>query len=152
MGMAMTFGEKVSEAGGDAAIFAWIARGDSVDTIMRTFGLRREAFYPWVNASPERKAAYAQAQRISADALADEAKQILDECPAETTAQVSKARAQSDIRMRLASVRSPDYRERTALDLTADISFGSAHLDALRLYGGPPKREALPVEIVEVGE
>jgi hypothetical protein len=152
------FGELVAQAGGEDFVWPLITEGQTAKQIAALFGCSRDQFNRWARESPERWTAYQEAKRESAHALAEEGAEILDKCPAETTAQVTLAKARADFRLRMAAVRSPDYRENLRVDAQVTHEIGEtlasvlrerAHARAGRLGPTFHAREVLPAEIVE---
>ena len=132
----------VEAAGGDEAVFARIEAGERVGAIMRSYGLSRGMFYRWVKVGGDaRRARYQEARRYSADALAEDGREILDRLAkaAKTrdvsNAEVSLANSRANYRKYLASVYDREqYGERPGVQV--NIGIRDLHLDALRTLGG----------------
>jgi hypothetical protein len=121
---------RLDEAG-EAAIFDRIAEGEPLGKIAASYGLCRDSVYNWIKAGgPAREERWNEAKVRSADALAEQAGDVLDEAVSVTTsAEASIARARSDYRRWLAQVRSAEYRDQPTV---AVFNLGQLHLDALR--------------------
>jgi hypothetical protein len=115
------------------------------------FGVDRRTLWLWQGQSAERRAAWAEAKRQSADVLAETAGEILDEeqlianTVGTNTPRVNLAKARSEHRRWLASKRDPaTYGDRLGIDV--EVDFAAAFLDALIKHG----RVVRPAEDVEV--
>ena len=84
------------------------------------------------------------ARTLSADAMADDALEILDMLqsqPLLSNAEVSLATSRANFRKWLASVRNrAEYGEREKAGVSLNVSIRQLHLDALRAGGRPPVR------------
>jgi hypothetical protein len=140
---------RLDEAGEDA-IFDAIATGEPLGKIAKKYGLCRDSVYNWIKAGgPAREERWNEAKVRSADALAEQAGEVLDEAVDVTTsAGASIARARSDYRRWLAQVRSAEYRDQPAV---AVFNLGELHLDALRTIKSL-NRAPGPVQDAEVIE
>ena len=99
------FDAELQANGGDSIIFDRIAAGETVEAIMKDHGLAGRSFYRWVQMhgrESDRIKAWREAQRISADAHAQNVLTILDEADDSTTATIQKAKARADVRKWLA--------------------------------------------------
>jgi hypothetical protein len=141
--------ESVRLAGGEDYMFGRIADGDSVLKIMKDFGLSRAMWYRWLDLEPEtRRARYAEAQKLSADAYAETAGDILDVLSNKdgvTSPEVQLASARAGHRKWLASVRNKDVYGDAKNLLTVNLNVADLHLDALRQHGVMPVLEGVPV-------
>ena len=123
---------------GEAVVFEHIAAAETVGKIAESFGVSRASFYGWVRqGGDERRAAFEDARRQSADAHAENAVKILDEASSDSTAEVTLARARSDVRKWLAtSFNRAQYGDPgVSVKVNNAVSIGQLHLDALRTHG-----------------
>lgn len=136
--MAALCGE-IERQGGDDVILDRIAAGDKVTQIAKDYGVSHTMLWRWAKQNPERKAAYDEARRLSADALVDKAQGGLEECEADNSAQVSLANSKANFYRWLAGVRDRDqYGEAQQKQV---VNIAELHLNALRAYGGPSQRQ-----------
>jgi hypothetical protein len=160
----------IEEQGGEPFILDRIAAGESVGKIAKSIQLpgrdkpiSRAMLYYWRNAGgDERKKGWELAMKESAEALAEEAGEVLDNLSEEfdpTSAQVSLARSRSEYKRWLASKRDADTFGDRKSDVNVNVlSLGDVHLDALRKLGSRdalplPEAEALPLlESSDAGE
>lgn len=128
---------EIERQGGDDVILDRIAAGDRVTQIARDYGVSHTMLWRWAKQNPERKAAYDEARRLSADALVDKAQGGLEECTADNSAQVSLANSKANFYRWLAGVRDRvQYGEEKQV-----VNIAELHLNALRAYGGPSQRQ-----------
>lgn len=123
---------------GEAAVFERIAAAETVGKVAESFGVARSSFYGWVKrGGDERRAAFEDARRQSADAHAENALRILDEASSKSTAEVTLARAKSDVRKWLATCFNRAQYGDPGVNVKVDnvVSIGQLHLDALKANG-----------------
>lgn len=122
---------------GEADVFTRVADGDTMAAIAADHGITRQTVYAWIKAGgPERQAAFDAARRVSAEVAVEEAQQILDDAEnVDTAAKASIARARSDFRRWLASVRDRSTYGEKGVQVNVGINLGALHLDALRARG-----------------
>ena len=131
-----SFADTIVAEGGDEVVFRRVAAGETVKSIMASYGRDRDCWYTWVRAGGEgRRRRWEEAKQQSADALVDEATEILDgAADATATAQVTIAKERASHRRWLASVRDRDaYGDRNSPAVQLNIQ--ALHLDALRKMG-----------------
>lgn len=156
------FNRRIAEKGaveglsGDEWFFLQIAGGRSLSEAMGQFGMSRAWFYTWLKEAPEqRRALYAEAKRMSAEAIADEAGEVLDDLasnPLATPTAVALATARSRYKQWLASKRDPEqFGERQAA-VNVQLNVGALHLDALRQVGRVPAEQSKVLLAEVVGE
>lgn len=153
----------IEERGGDTFIFDRIADGESIGKIAKTITLpgqtqpiSRPFLYIWRNkGGDERRKGWALAMEASADSAAEDAGDILDELAEETfdpsSGQVSLARARSEYRRWVASVRNKEKYGDAKSEVNVNLSLGDLHLDALRKFGSrsePEEIEAADYELL----
>jgi hypothetical protein len=135
---------------GEEFILNRIVAGVSPRAIMSQFGLSREMFYSWLRVGgPERRKLYDDARRLSADAQADLAGEVLEELAERgvvTSPEVQLANSRSNYLRWLAEVRNRDVYG-TKPNGSIQINVGALHLDALRAAA-----VAVPVATVVVRE
>lgn len=150
----------IEKAGGDTFILDRIAAGESVGKIALTIKLpghgviSRPFLYRWRDKDEDRAKGWGFAMKESSHALAEDAGDVwedLDNDP--TSAQVAKARGQSDYKKWLAGKRNKeDYGDGPAIAVGI-LTAGDLHLDALRMVGhmdtqrlaADKEREEIPV-------
>lgn len=156
----------IESQGGDAYIMDRLAAGESVGKIAKsiilpgeTKPISRPFLYSWRNKSEDRRKGWELAMQLSADALAEDAGDILDELAEEyepTSAQVSLARSRSEYRRWLASMRDKEKYGEKKGDVNVNVlSLGDAHLEVLRKLGQraePEQIEAADYKVLPPGE
>ena len=123
---------------GEAVVFERIAAAETVGKVAEAFGVSRASFYGWVKqGGDERRAKFEDARRQSADAHAENAVKNLDEASSNTTAEVTLARAQSDVRKWLATCfnRTQYGDPGVSVKVNNAVNISQLHLDALRTHG-----------------
>ena len=140
---------------GEEHILEQIAEGVTLAQVARACGpaVSKGMLIRWLYADPDRLQRYREARQALADTLAEEAKDISDNVPADRD-EIAKAREQINTRKWLASVL--DYRfapgpkaEPTRIEHHQHLHIGQLHLDALRAKGGPGALRLAPPEIAE---
>ena len=140
---------------GEAVVFERIAAAETVGKVAESFGVSRSSFYGWVKqGGDERRAMFEDARRQSADAHAENAVGILDEASSYSTAEVTLARAQSDVRKWLAtSFNRAQYGDPgVSVKVNNAVSISQLHLDALRAHGQNTLTRVLPDELMPSSE
>ena len=131
-----------------------VTSGMTIAKIAKKFDTSRATFYVWKNSEDWIKKRFAEARYMSADALVEDAGEILDDAvkdPNVTTAQANLHKERAGHRKWLAGKFSEDYADRSAVGI--NVSIGELHLDALK-HGGlmPAKPEAIAEADYEVIE
>ncbi len=140
---------------GEDSLLERVAAGATIKTVAADLGVSRGQIYNWVKAGGEaREEKFRAARTLSADAMADDALEILDALPGQpllTNAQVQAGTARANYRRWLASVRNrEEYGEKAGVNVSVNI--GQLHLDALKAAGHMPVPEGIPeAEIVDEG-
>jgi transposase-like protein len=143
--------ERIEADGGDLVIFDRIGSGEAVKRIAEDYGVGYETLRRWINKSDERRKAYEQAKRDSADALVEEAGEILDNAPTDSAPQVTKAVKRADHKRWLAGKRDREqYGDDKGAQVNVNLDLGALHLDALRAAGRMPEPEEIPTADVEI--
>lgn len=131
----------IEAAGGEDALYARIADGETVLSISRDFGVSRNFLSGHLNHGPERKAKMRAARETHADFLGDEITEIADTATP-ITAQVAKLRI--DTRRFVAGRLNPETWSDKQGPLV-QINANTMHLDALRkIRAEDTARPALP--------
>ena len=127
--------KRIAAEGGDHTVFDRIVEGETITAIAKSYDLSRRMIYDWIHQSTEREGAWAEAKRLSADALIEEGGEILDDTSAALTSSgATMAQARANWRKWLATTRDrKQYGEEKAPLISLNI--GEAHLRALRLDG-----------------
>jgi hypothetical protein len=134
----------IEAAGGEDAVFERVAAGEPMRRIMESFGVSRTMFYRWRDiegkgseSSERRKLKMEEALKVSADAHAEDAGEILDtagEDLALTSPGATIAQARAKYRQWLAGVRNREtFGDSPKAHI--EVSIGGLHLDALRVRG-----------------
>ena len=132
---------------GEAVVFERIAAAETVGKVAESFGVSRASFYGWVKqGGDERRAAFEDARRQSADVHAENALEILDDASSQSTAEVTLAKAKSDVRKWLATCfnRTQYGDPGVSVKVNNAVNIGQLHLDALRASShmrGIPRQE-----------
>ena len=100
-------------------------------------GCSRYPVMRWVKKDPDRERQYKEARTESAGAIAEHAKQLLDDADVKSTASVQKARNQADYYKYLSSVFDRPNFGPADQKHTVTLSIGDLHLQALQAAGGP---------------
>jgi transposase-like protein len=144
------FAAEIEAAGGDGVILDRLRSGETVKAIADTYGVSRGMIYLWKKMGGESRAdAWEEARKDSAEALLEDAGEILDalavpgengEAPDPSNAQVSVARERAGHRRYLAEKFNREaFGDRGGAG--GVVVLGDLHLEALRSRGTP---EALP--------
>lgn len=124
-------------ATGAQAVLDEIAAGKLLRSIATEYGVSYSGLVGWLNETPERKVAFAQAKRASAEAHIQIGEALLAEAAAEgtglTSAQGQIAKTRAEWHRWLAGVRDSEYGERQQSGIAVNI--GALHLEALRSRG-----------------
>jgi hypothetical protein len=139
---------KIEAHGGEDVVFARIANGEKIGRIAASYGASRYLMYDWRNQGGElRRQKWDQAIAASAEALVEEAGEILDAAQPDSNAHVNLAKHKADWHMKLAGFRNEAYSDRQqAANVTLNI--GEGLVQALRLRAQERQLTALPAEIV----
>ena len=135
---------QIAKEGGDEVVFSRVAAGEHIRAIMADYGLSRTMFYQWVHADPEREKAYAVARTLKAEAMVEEAQDILDDpTPILTSAEAKMRADRASFRKWLAGKLDRDtFGEVPAVQVGVTVNAGADHLDALRHHGQMPIEDA----------
>lgn len=134
---------KVEKAGGWASVTDAVADGATLRMLAAKFGCSRGWFWRILNHDPERKKMYQAALAQRADALIEEAVEIVDNADENTTAGVQKAKLRAELRQWLAAVDNARYRRANA-QANVQVNIGQAFLDALRWNPDPTPLPHVP--------
>ncbi len=122
-----------------------------LDAIAEEFNCSRSLLYRWLNMESERKEAWREAKRLSADALVEQAGELLDsaeEIVGITSAKVSLRRERAAYRRWLASVRNREEYGESPSSVNVAVSLGDLHMQALLAGGGYASQKREP-ELLE---
>lgn len=121
--------QDIEAMGGVDRIIERHANGETLGSIAAELGVSR-GFMSWkINKVPGVKERLAEARRMRADVLAEEALSLADGVPEDAMA-IRKVQTQVDVRKWLAGVNDPErYGTQKA---AVQVNIGSLHLDALR--------------------
>lgn len=159
--------DRIERMGGeDEVVFERIAEGVPIREVVADLGCSRSFLYRWRDAKghkERRRAKWEAAVKASAHALAEDSAVPLEELARNseglTNAEVSLAKARSEYRRWLASVRDRDtYGEAKQEAVQVNLSIGQLHLDALRQRGSMHRvrqleaGEAREAELITEGE
>ena len=131
--------------GGEDGIIDRIAAGETVGAIAKSITTEkhgspsRPLMYAWrKKGGDERTKRWEQAMVDSSHALVEDGMDILDNCSARDSADVSLARSRAEYRRWTASRRNRDaYGDKQQIDLNQNIDVGISHLEALTRLGNP---------------
>ena len=148
--------KKIKAQGGDHVVFDRVAAGDVIKKIAEDLDTSYRTLMRWVHDGGEdREQAYRDAKAESADALVDEAREILDE-DVEMPVEIQRAKNRSDFLKWLAGKRDRDqYGDGPQVAVAVVGDLGQLHLDALRARGrmaDAPEPIEIPAEIEDVEE
>lgn len=135
--IARALAHRIEEDGGDSVVLGRVASGDTVKSIASDYGVGYDTLRRWLNATPERKTGYLDAKRDSADALVEEAGQILDDAPTDSAPQVTKAVKRADHKRWLAGKRDREQYgdDKAGAQVNVNLDLAGLHLDALKAAG-----------------
>lgn len=126
--------EATLERIGEEAVFMLVLL-KGVKPGMREIGISFQRFYGWLDREKGRRDRYVDLRPLRADVLVEQAVEILDECDGLTNSGVALAKAQADIRFRLAAkLHKQLYGTEPSVQLNV-LNAGELHLDALRQVG-----------------
>lgn len=126
---------QIAAEGGDDVIFDRIAGGQKVGDVMASYGRDRTFFYVWLKAGGEqRQAKYKAAQEIAADALVQEALDIVDE-PVLIPADAAAARNRADFRKWMAGKYNRNAFGEEKAQVNVGIGLGDLFVQALQETG-----------------
>lgn len=138
---------EIAERGGDSVIMEKIRDGQTMGSIAAEFGVSRPMIYQWIHkGGEEREKAWELAKKLSGESLVEDGMRILDDLAEEDrvmppeTSEVTLAKARSEYRRWLASVRNRDEFGKKGGDVNVQVNLHDMHLDALRNKG----RMAIP--------
>ena len=150
--------KSIESLGGDEWFFGRIINGDSMASIAETVGCSRPFLYQWLNLKRnERRAALAEARRLSADTLVEDGLELLDRLAGThaTSSEVSLAIARAKYRQWRASRYNRELYGEPRSGVDVNISIGQLHLDALRVRGAMKvleREDVVEAELVEDSE
>ncbi len=121
----------IKQAGGWEKVFERIASGETQTGIAKGFGVSQGFLSRILNQDEERRRAFREAKRQAAQAYADEAKQIVDDVPADRD-EIAKARERAGVRKWLAGVYDREQFGEPVPGLDVTLNVGELHLAALR--------------------
>ena len=134
----LTLAEAASAAGFPTAeeyFFARVANGERITAICKDLKVSRDLLYDWIRNDDRRQVALREARKVSADALADQALDIVDNANPET---IGVAREQARYRQWLAqSFHRELYAPNAPGSPGLTINVGTLHLEALRAIQTP---------------
>ena len=140
----------IVDDGGDAAVLDRVADGEPMVDIAKTYKISRSTLMRWVKKDEARHAAYLVAKSESADALVEEAGEILDGASTETGPDVQKAKERAAHRRWLASKRDrAQYGDDAKALIAVNVDLSSLHLDALREAGHMDQIPEAEVELLD---
>lgn len=125
------FEEQLEAQGGWDSIFERKASGETQTEIARSYGVSQGWLSRIIDKDPERAKAWKAAKEAAAQVYADEAKQILDECPPDRDA-VALARERSGVRRWLSSVYDRKQFGEAKTGIEVNLNVGELHLASLR--------------------
>ena len=138
-----------SEVDGELEIMERVGAGETSKSIAESYGVSYELLRRWLNLHPERRRAYDAAKADSADALVEEAGEILDDADAESGPSVQKAKSRAEHRRWLASKRDrQQYGDDAKANVQVNVDLSSLHLDALREVGHMDHAPLAEVELL----
>lgn len=145
----------IKAAGGlELAVFDRLRDGESLIAVAQSFGVHRSTLWRYLNSDPTRYAKYELAQRQSAAAMVEDARQKLADVSEHAKDNANSAYVQA-VRNEATYVQwqagitdrkafgPPDHRT------SVNINIAELHLDALRVQGGPDaqKLPAAPTDV-----
>ncbi len=147
----------IETAGGWDAILDRIASGETITDIAPTYQCSRNFLSMLLHDDPERSKLVYELRTKAADALAEQAKKVLDDVNVTTPfarEEIAKARAQADVRLWLAGRYNREMYGEKKEAVNVQINVAELHVDAFRQVPAAPAVPALPApaEIVEVVE
>lgn len=149
---------RIEEEGGDDVIFDRVAAGESLKSIAGSYDISVTQLYRWIyggRTSPHptdptpRTLAYKEAKAMSAESLADEAGEILDDARPVTSAEATMTKARAEHRRWLAGIRDREQFGDAQPQLAVNVNLGDLHLQALMAKGRAEIEEA---EVEEIDE
>ncbi len=130
--------QQLEELGGIEWLCEQIGNGVSLRHLATEhLGCSRWPVMRWVKKDPDRERKYQEAGTESASAIAEHAKQLLDDADVKSTASVQKARNQADYYKYLSSVFDRPNFGSADQKHSVTLSFADLHLQALKASGGP---------------
>ncbi len=144
--IARRLADRIEADGGDDVVLGRVASGDTVKAIASDYGVGYDTLRRWLNASEERKTAYLEAKRDSADALVEEAGEILDKANTDSAPQVTKAVKRAEHKRWLAGKRDREQygEDKTGAQVNVNLDLAGLHLDALKAAGSMADHEQIP--------
>lgn len=130
------FSQNIEALGGDDWFFDQVATGIGLPKIAAQVGCSRTQLYCWMDLEPGRRERYAEAKKMAAESLADEAHDIPEELVGKRIqpVDVQLAKLRWDAKLKRAAQLDPEnYGEKAGVQITVDI--GQLHLDALKAKG-----------------
>lgn len=128
---------RIEDQGGNSVIFDRIADGDTISKIASDWDVSRRMIYDWIHLDADREREWAQAKRMSADALVDKAAEALERAPGTpTNADVSLIDKKVNFNKWLAGKRDADqYGEKDKAGVEVTLNLNELHMTALRERG-----------------
>ncbi len=141
----------IQRAGGWPAVLERIENGETVTQIARSFNVSRSFFARLLHEDRDRHEAVREARKAAADALVEEAMEIVDNANP-VRDELQKAKLRADLRVWLASkFNREQYSDKQRAPV--EVSIGELHLAALRAAMPPPAaRVSLPAAEVEAAD
>ena len=149
--------KSIESLGGDEWFFGRIINGDTMAAIAETVGCSRSFLYQWLDLKrDERRAALAEARKLSADALVEDGGKLLDRLAGThaTSSEVSLAISRANRQWRASRFNRELYGEPRA-GVEVNVSIGTLHLDALRARGAMKvleREDVVEAELLEDSE
>ena len=141
---------RIEADGGSSAVIDRVADGETMVDIAKEYNVSRSTLMRWVKKDEARHDAYKLAKSESADALVEEAGEILDDASTKSGPDVQKARSRAEHRRWVASKRDrAQYGDDAKALVAVNLDLGSLHLDALRQVGHMD--QVSEVELLEDG-
>ena len=128
---------RMEEIDGIDIICMSIVAGKKIRAIAKELQTSRTTIYRYINHTPDNAAAFREARRIGAAALAEEGLQIIDDADENSSSAVSKAREQAGYRKWLAGVQNREEFGPPQQAALVQVNLGDALLGALQQHGGP---------------
>ena len=133
---------KLEALGGIEWLCEQIGNGVSLRHPAEHLGCSRYPVMRWVKKDPDRERQYKEARTESAGAIAEHAKQLLDDADVKSTAAVQKARNQAEYYKYLSSVFDRPNFGPADQKHSVTLSIQDLHLAALQASGGPEQLTA----------
>ena len=139
----------IESAGGDDVIFDRIADGEFLTSVAEDWDVSSQLLRKWIRLDPERVKRYDAAKHASADALVEDAGEILDKASTLSSQHIAKEKSRAEFKKWLATRRDREQYGDDAAQVNVNLNLGQLHLDTLRHKG---RVIELPPEDVEYDE